>query len=137
MSLFLSAVKEANFKEEVLAFAKNFTDKKADRLQVLKQLTQAAVGGVQTSLLSMENSTLNVFYSSPEGQEKIKEFYLIALLSSVFKSKLAVSRGKKLYNNITINISVNPPIRKSVKCCNISINPAYAIKIYMIHFAFG
>ncbi len=67
--------KEANFKEEVMAFAKNFTDKKPDRLQVLKQLTQAAVGGVQTSLLSMENSALNIFYSSVEGQQKIQEFY--------------------------------------------------------------
>lgn len=67
--------KEANFKEEVLAFAKDFTDKKADRLQVLKQLTQAAVGGVQTSLLSVENSTLNLYYSSAEGQEKIQGFY--------------------------------------------------------------
>jgi len=67
--------KEANFKEEVMAFAKNFTDKKPDRLQVLKQLTQAAVGSVQTSFLSMENSALNVFYSSVEGQQKIQEFY--------------------------------------------------------------
>ena len=67
--------REANFKEEVLAFAKKITNKKADRLQVLKQLTQAAVGGVKTSLLSMENSTLNVYYSSSEGQEKIQELY--------------------------------------------------------------
>ena len=67
--------KEADFKEEVRTFAKNFTDKKSDRLQALKKLTQAAVGGVETSLLNMEKSKLNEFYQSPEGQEKIQRFY--------------------------------------------------------------
>ena len=68
--------KDADFKNELINFTKCFTDKKADRLQVLKQLTQAAVGEVETTLLSMENAALNSYYLSPEGQEKIQEFYL-------------------------------------------------------------
>lgn len=67
--------KEADFREEVKVFTKDFTNKKADCMHALKQLTHAAIRGVQTSLLSIENSKLSVFYASQEGQEKIQEFY--------------------------------------------------------------
>jgi enoyl-CoA hydratase/carnithine racemase len=64
-----------NFREEVKQFCNDLSDKKPDRLQVIKQLTQAAVGGVQTSLLAFENSKLSEYYLSEEGQEKIQSFY--------------------------------------------------------------
>lgn len=67
--------KETNFKEEVIKFCEDFTNKKADRLQFVKLLTQSSVVGVQTSLLSLENSKLSEYYLSEDGQSKIQEFY--------------------------------------------------------------
>lgn len=67
--------KEADFSEEVRKYTKDFTNKKADRLHAIKQLTHAAVRGVQPSVLSFENSKLSGFYVSEAGQEKIQEFY--------------------------------------------------------------
>lgn len=67
--------KEADFSEEIRKYTKDFTNKKSDRLQAIKQLTHAAVSGVQPSVLSFENSKLSGFYVSEAGQEKIQDFY--------------------------------------------------------------
>ncbi len=64
-----------DFQKNVIAFAAELASKPADRLQVIKQLTQMSVGSVDLSALSMENGALSVFYQSEEGQAKIREFY--------------------------------------------------------------
>lgn len=63
------------FIEQVTEFAASFADKEPDRLQAIKQLTQLSAGGVAQAAQSIENATLNHFYRSKEGQEKIQEFY--------------------------------------------------------------
>jgi enoyl-CoA hydratase/carnithine racemase len=67
--------KEADFRKEVIAFTSEMTNKKADRLQALKQLTQASIAGVQTAVLSLENAKVSEYYMSDAGQEKIQAFY--------------------------------------------------------------
>ena len=64
-----------NFIEKVNEFALTFTNKLPDRLQTIKQLTQLSAGGVSAAAINMENTALNNFYLSKEGQEKIQEFY--------------------------------------------------------------
>lgn len=63
------------FHEKVEAFALELASKPADRLQIIKQLTQASVGGVETAALSLENEALSRFYRSDLGQQKVQEFY--------------------------------------------------------------
>jgi enoyl-CoA hydratase/carnithine racemase len=63
------------FLEKVTEFASRFTDKEADRLQAIKQLTQLSVGTVATAAVSLENAALGRFYQSKEGQQKVQEFY--------------------------------------------------------------
>ncbi|MEP7110263.1 MAG: enoyl-CoA hydratase/isomerase family protein [Ferruginibacter sp.] len=63
------------FIEKVAGFAASFADKAADRLQIIKQLTQMSAVGVELAAQSMEKAALNNFYQSKEGQEKIQEFY--------------------------------------------------------------
>lgn len=67
--------KEADFREEVITFTKEMTNKKPNRLQALKQLTQASIGSVQTAILSFENAKVSEYYMSEAGQEKIQAFY--------------------------------------------------------------
>lgn len=64
-----------NFQEKVKEFALELASKPTDRLQIIKQLTQISVGGVQTAALSMENEALSRFYQSDLGQQKVREFY--------------------------------------------------------------
>jgi len=64
-----------SFIAEVEAFAKSLADKEPDRLRAIKQLTQLSTGGVTMVAQSLENTALNKFYNSKEGQEKIQEFY--------------------------------------------------------------
>jgi enoyl-CoA hydratase/carnithine racemase len=63
------------FVQSVSEFAQELAAKPLDRLQVIKQLTQISVGGVQLAALNIENSSLSNFYESPEGKSKIQEFY--------------------------------------------------------------
>jgi len=63
------------FIEKVNEFALSFTNKLPDRLQTIKQLIQLSAGGVSAAAINMENTALNNFYLSKEGQEKIQEFY--------------------------------------------------------------
>ena len=63
------------FIEKVTEFAASFANKEPDRLQAIKQLIQLSAGGVSMAGQSMENATLNNFYRSKEGKEKIQEFY--------------------------------------------------------------
>jgi len=67
--------KNADFQQELTRFAEQLTEKQPDRLLAIKQLTQAANGGVQTALLSAESSKLSEFYRSKQGQNKIQSFY--------------------------------------------------------------
>ena len=67
--------KEDNFEARVKEFAEDLLDKQADRLTLLKILTHSAAGGVDTSMLNLENTQLSKFYVSEEGQEKIQGFY--------------------------------------------------------------
>jgi enoyl-CoA hydratase/3-hydroxypropionyl-coenzyme A dehydratase len=64
-----------SFIENVTTFAKSLTDKEPDRLKAIKQLTQLSTGGVTLAGQSLENTELNKFYTSKEGQEKIQGFY--------------------------------------------------------------
>lgn len=64
-----------SFIEKVTEFAALFIDKEPDRLQAIKQLTQISAGGVSIDAQCMENTALNNFYQSAEGQKKIQEFY--------------------------------------------------------------
>jgi len=66
--------KEQNFNEQAKAFAQQLTDKGSERLQAIKQLAQAATGGVNTAQLATENTYLGQFYRSDAGQNKIKAF---------------------------------------------------------------
>lgn len=63
------------FIEMVTEFAASFVDKEPDRLRAIKRLTQLSAGGVPPEAQKIENTSLNNFYKSNEGQEKIQEFF--------------------------------------------------------------
>ncbi len=63
------------FIEKTTELALQLTDKLPDRLQTIKQLTQLGEGLIEKSAQDIEYATLNRFYTSVEGQEKIQEFY--------------------------------------------------------------
>ncbi|TRX50031.1 enoyl-CoA hydratase/isomerase family protein [Fulvivirga sp. M361] len=63
------------FESKTKEFVRELTGKPADRLEVIKQLTQLGVGGVDLSALCIENASLSRFYQSREGQTKVQEFY--------------------------------------------------------------
>lgn len=67
------------FMQDVAAFAAGFAAKPADRLGVIKQLTQLAAGAVSAEAERMEAEALSRFYQSAEGQQKIQEFYIKSL----------------------------------------------------------
>jgi enoyl-CoA hydratase/carnithine racemase len=64
-----------SFMEKVTEFASSLVNKEPDRLQAIKQITQLAAGGAATTAHNLEQTALNTFYRSAEGQEKIHEFY--------------------------------------------------------------
>lgn len=68
-----------SFIEKVTEFATSFTNKLPDRLQTIKQLTQLSAGSISEEAIKMENTALNNFYLSKEGQDKIQEFYKSSL----------------------------------------------------------
>jgi enoyl-CoA hydratase/carnithine racemase len=63
------------FAQEAEAFARQLTDKPAQALRMLKQLSRIGSGSIDMAAQAIENETLSRLFKSPEGQERIQAFY--------------------------------------------------------------
>lgn len=68
-----------SFIQKVNEFATLFVDKEPDRMLAIKQLALLGTSSTDATTQNIERTALNNFYQSPEGKEKIQEFFTKSL----------------------------------------------------------